>query len=177
MRRVADMLVTAHSTLRDRLDRRALLLELCILIGSLVVTVLALSCQYVTEPLLQGEIRPELAIGLGGLILFALSIVGIKVDWARRAALHDEAARAYASLKLKASDILATPATQKQARFDVLQAEYSFTAERSIAVPERAFLRLKKKHLQKVAVSRLLDQKPGVSPLLARMRLWWRDNV
>jgi len=43
-------------------------------------------------------------------------------------------------------------------------------------VPENAFLKYKKRHLTKVAISKHLDAHPGTSLLLFRWRLWTRDN-
>ncbi len=176
MRRVADLLITCHCILRDRFDRRAVLLDVFLLIGSLLVAVLALSSAEIRRVILGDIIRTDSAIGLVGLLLFALSVVSIRVDWAHRGALHGEAAKAYASLKLDASQMLGDPASQTQAQFDALQAQFKMIGTHSIPVPEKEFNKLKKKHLMKQAVSRLLDTKPAASLWLTRIKLWWRDN-
>lgn len=176
MHRVADLLVTCHCILRDRLSRLALALDLCLLVGSLLVSVLALGSAEAKHWLLAGFMRTDTGIGLLGLAIFALSIVSIRVNWANRSALHGETAKTFAALKLEAAELLANPASRTQGRFDTLQAEYKMAGTNAIPVPEREFNRLKKKHLTKVALSRLLDVKPGASLLVARIKLWWRDS-
>lgn len=176
MRRVADLSVSCHCIIRDRLNRRALVLDICLLVGSLLVTVLALASPDLIRSLMRGSVQPSTLIGIVGLVIFALSIVSIRVDWKHRGALHGEAAKEYASLKLEVTQMLANSASQTQARFDTLQAEYRMTSMHSIPVSENDFSKLKKKHLTKLALSKMLDSKPGSSLLLARIRLWWRDN-
>jgi hypothetical protein len=45
-----------------------------------------------------------------------------------------------------------------------------------VEIPERFFLKAKRRHLMKVAISKHLDTHPGASIVLTRMRLWWRGN-
>ena len=143
MRRVGDLLITCHCILRDRFDRRAVMLDVFLLVGSLLVAVLALASPEIRQVLLGDVIQPDSAIGLVGLIIFALSVVSMRVDWAHRGALHGEAAKAYASLKLDATQILGDPTSQTQVRFDALQAQFKVIGTHAIPVPEKEFNKLK----------------------------------
>jgi hypothetical protein len=46
-----------------------------------------------------------------------------------------------------------------------------------IPIPDNLFLKCKKHHKLKVAVSKHLDQYPGTSILLFKLKLWFSDNL
>lgn len=54
--------------------------------------------------------------------------------------------------------------------------QYRLVSDTLIQIPENDFLRLKRKHLIKVEISRQLDTAPGTSIFLLSLRLWFRDN-
>jgi hypothetical protein len=82
----------------------------------------------------------------------------------------------YAEVKRECGYLLASGSTTDQADCQRLLARYDMATDVGIKVPENAFLKYKKRHLTKVAISKHLDAHPGTSLLLFRWRLWTRDN-
>src|SRR5260370_31453366 len=53
---------------------------------------------------------------------------------------------------------------------------YDLCSDLGRPIPEGEFLKLKRRHLCKVAISRYLDTHPAQSLTLIRARISWRDN-
>jgi len=176
MARVSDMLSTAHASLRDRYADRALFLDLLIMTLSLWLTAMAF-----VDPALGVRLSPsyfgkDLWLGILGVLTFLLSIVQMRVDWKGRADAHARALQAYAAITQECRALMARgEASTDEIR--LLSAKYEQTSGHNIAIPEARFLKLKKQHLLKIEVSRLLDTRPGLSPRLLLMKIWWRDNM
>jgi hypothetical protein len=82
----------------------------------------------------------------------------------------------YAEVKREAGYLLASDLLEEDAVRRVL-ARYDIASAVGVAIPEGDFLPEKRRHLVKVALSKRLDQFPASSLLLARLRLWFRNNV
>ena len=99
MYRVSDLMVTAHSTLRDRYLFRARFLEIVLLVGGALVAAFTFVDPAVARVMLPSNLPASVAVGLAGIGIFAASLVQMKMDWNGRAALHGRAAEAYLSVK------------------------------------------------------------------------------
>lgn len=171
--RIADLMTSCHAKLRDTYEFYALLLDVAVLILTLWVTALAFADDQVAAALFPSRLSKEIWIGTLGVIAFALSLVQLRVDWKTRAGLHQAAFRRFAEAKRILADANASP--DEQPRSDALRT-FDDAARNSASIPENQFLHLKRAHLQKVAISRLLDRHPGASIRLTRVRMWWRDS-
>jgi hypothetical protein len=166
-----DMMITAHSVLRDRRRAWARLLTLSILGLSIVGLALALVAdRKVTVFGLTA--RLQVWVGAISAAIFFLALVDLQVDWKGTARSHAEAADRLAELKAKFAGARVDE-TSAESEVD-LQQEYERTMAAIVPVPDRKFVRLKAKHLRKVEVSRLLDTRPGVPVLVLQLSVFWR---
>src|SRR5438552_3913382 len=97
--RLIDQMTSMHSLLRDRLERRALLLTVAVLGMSIVATATAFVSGSSRIMLLGIETSPQLWIGALTAFIFFVTLIELKVDWRQRAGAHGEAARRLAELK------------------------------------------------------------------------------
>lgn len=172
--RVSDMMCTAHAGLRDGYRRRALWLDLAIALPSAWLVALAFVEPRINVTLTPASLEPQVWTGLLAVLVFGLSIVQLRVDWKGRANDHARAFDGFAEVKRDAGLLLASaPEITEQACRPIF-ARYGSAGTTSI--PEQQFLRQKRKHLLKVAISKHLDGHPAASPLLTRLRFWFRDN-
>jgi hypothetical protein len=176
IRRVSDMLCTAHAGLRDRYSRFALLLDLSVLGLSTWLVALAF-----VEPRIGVSLSPfgmdsQIWGGLLATFTFFLTIVQLKTNWKGRSDAHRRALDLYAEVKREAGYVLASGTFDDAAVRRVL-ARYDIASAVGIAVPERDFLPQKKRHLVKVELSKRLDTLPASSLILARLRLWWLNSI
>jgi hypothetical protein len=176
VRRVADMLSTAHANLRDQFKRRALFLDGTILGLSTWLTAVVFVEPRIGVTLTPWHFDPQIWVGLLGVATFFLSILQLLVDWKGRSDAHRRSLDMYAEVKRECGYLLASEQVLTHEKCQRVLARYDMASDVGTAVPERQFLVLKKKHLQKVAISRLLDRQPSASLLLIRMKMWWRDN-
>lgn len=176
IRRVADQLCSAHAWLRDKFKRRALLLDVVILLASAWLTALAFADPRFDQWLIPFGLDSHLWIGLFGVIVFFLTLVQFKVDWGGKAEAHARSFSMYAEVKREAGYLLASSTDISHREFQRLAARYDMASDVGTSVPEADFLRLKRRHLVKVRISKLLDQKPGISILLTKLKLILSDN-
>jgi hypothetical protein len=176
IRRVSDMLCTAHAGLRDRYARRALTLDLSILGLCTWLVALAFVEPRINVSLTPFQLDPQLWGGLLAVGTFFLTIVQLKTDWKGRSEGHARTLDLYAEVKREAGYLLASDLLEEDAVRRVL-ARYDIASAVGVAIPEEDFLPQKRRHLVKIALSKRLDQFPASSLLLARLRLWFRNNV
>lgn len=173
--RVSDMLASCHSALRDRYARRALILDLAILVASVWLVAMAFVDPEIAKHFSIPGISAANTIGLLAVSTFVLSLFQLRTDWKYCAERFDQAAKAYALVKLALGAVLADePLDNKQC--DRVLENYRSIGERVVAVPERQFIRLKKRHLMKMRISQVLDKHAATSIFLVRLRLWHSDT-
>lgn len=174
--KVADMLCSGHSHLRDRYLNRALILDLSILGASTWLVALSFADVTTNIFLTPFAIDSRIWIGALGTAVFFLSIVQLKTDWKGRADAHRRTADIYAEVKREAKFLLST--TQLgDADLKQILAKYELATAVGIGMPESEFLAQKQRHKSKIVISRYLDQHPFASLTLLRIRFWFRDNV
>jgi hypothetical protein len=167
-RRVLDQMITAHGTLRDRLARLGLAQDVLVLVLST-----GLAASALLDPVLWPRfwLTPEggrIVLGIVSTLVFASTVVDLRVRWKERAGAHGLAAQALSELKATAR--LIDPAAAPDAARE-WTAEVAQVLKTTPALSESQFLRLKSRHLRKVALSELIDKHPGASPTLLRIRL------
>jgi hypothetical protein len=174
--RVSDMLCSAHAAMRDHQARKAAILDISIL--GLSIWLLALvfvdpAINVVVTPL---HLNPTLWLGLVSVLTFFLSMLQVKVDWKGRADKHAQALAMYASVKRECSYLLASERVLPKNECHNVLARYEMAGSLGVEIPEKDFLKQKRRHLLKIALSKHLDTHPSTSMLLVKFQWWWRDN-
>lgn len=176
IRRVADLLCTAHASMRDRFTRCAVSLNLAILLLSAWLTALAFVDPRFYQWLTPFQIDAQLWIGLIGVLTFCLTLIQLQLDWWGRSEAHDRSFNMYSEVKREAGYLLASSEMIPLREFQRLAARYDMASDVGTGIPERNFLKLKRRHKLKVEVSKLLDTRPGASIALTKLKLILRDN-
>ena len=176
IRRVSDQLCTAHAALSDRFSRRALLLDIVVLVLSALVTALAFVDPKLLHHAMHEAVDHAIVVGIFGLVVFCLTLIQSKTDWRGRGEAHKRSFTMYAEVKREAGYLLASSSDIPSREFQRLAARYDMASDVGSGVPESEFLRLKQKHLTKIEISKLLDKKPGASIWLTKLKLLIRDN-
>ena len=177
IRRVSDQLCTAHAALRDRFRRRALMLDIIILLASAWLTALAFIDPRLEQWLIPFGIDSKLWIGLFGIVVFLLTLIQFKMDWGGKAEAHTRSFNMYAEVKREAGYLLASSSEIPGREFQRLASRYDMASDVGTGIPEKDFLNLKRRHLMKVQISRFLDKNPGASVLLTKLKMLLGDNL
>lgn len=167
-RRVVDQSITMQAVLRDRYRRKATALTLGIMGGSVVMVAFAFAGTSGPVRMLGVEAQRTTWLGWLAVVVFFLSVVELKVDWASRSSRHGDAVHRLSSLKSAyrtASDAAGEESHQ------ALLMRYDAVMSETPPVPDRAFVPLKSIHTRKRALSELLDEHPGASPRKLRRLL------
>ncbi len=171
IRRVSDMLVSMHSVLRDEYSKKSTVID-CSLFGSSIILVALVF----VDPLLLGWLplsatASRILLGVFALITFFISLVIYRVDWKSKSELHKHAAETYSNIKLECQELLSTFETASDIDIQRLLIRYKYLGQICVAIPDSSFLRLKNKHKTKVAISKYLDDNPGASLWVLRLRI------
>jgi hypothetical protein len=169
------MLTTGHANLRDRYSRRAAALDLLILALSTWLVAVVFVEPRISLKLTPHGFDPHLWVGVLGIFTFFLSVVQLRVDWKGTSDAHKRSFEAYASVKRECSYLLSSGAELDPVACQRALAQYDMAARVGAPIPEGQFLAMKRNHLRKVAISKHLDDHPGASVLVVRLKMWWRD--
>lgn len=172
VRRVSDQSCTGYSVLRDRYHRRAMILDLSVLLLSTWLVAMVFVQPAVAIALSPRNIPRDLWLGLLSIGTFALSLVQLKVNWKGRAATYQ---RALALLNSFVRECRVISDADTGAIHAALRRYHAIT-ESIEPIPEAEFLALKKRHKLKVEISKYLDSHPGATLWLLRTKIWLRDN-
>jgi hypothetical protein len=175
VRRVSDALCTSHAALRDRFSRRAVVLDLLVLGLSTWLVALAF-----VEPNIGMKLTPfswdtQIWVGALAVATFFLTVLQLKTDWKAKADAHRRTLELYAEVKREAGYVIASGEFDDVACRRVLS-RYDMASASGIEIPEADFLKLKKRHRTKVALSKHLDKHPSASLIITRVKLWFNDN-
>lgn len=172
-RRVLDQMLTGHSLLRDRYERRALILTLLILALSIVATSVAFLSGESTVSILGIRARLQIWVGVLTATIFFLTLIDLRVDWRQRAGAHDDAARRLGRLKGIFRVAVIRDGVVDAGGVD-LNADYDSTMEQLLPIPDKRFLWVKAKHTRKVRASKLLDEHAGAPVWYVRLLAMWQ---
>ena len=175
-RQTADMLCTAHAGLRDRYRLRALVLDVIILVLSVFLVAQTFADRQVKDALNLFSLDLSLWLGLLATGVFALSVVQLRVDWKARAGAHSKSFSLYAEVKRELGYLLDSETIDEEAASRIL-ARYDLAADIGATISESEFLRQKRRHKVKVHISKHLDDHPGASIPLIRLKLFLRDSL
>lgn len=176
IRNVSDMLCTGHAGLRERYARLASVLALAILASSTWIVALVFVEPRINLSLTPFGLDPQLWVGLIAVATFFLTIVQVKTDWKGRSEVHRRSFAMYAEVKRECGYLLASEDQIVPEQCERLLARYDMATEIGAEVPEKEFLKQKRRHKLKVALSRHLDDHPAASILLTKIRFFFRDN-
>jgi hypothetical protein len=176
IRRVADQLSTSHASLRDRFAKRHFVIDIAVLLLAAWTASMGFADPRLASWLTPPHFDAQLWIGLLGSITFGLTLVQFKADWRGRSEAHQRSFAMYVEVKREASYLLANADEMSARDFQHLTDRYDMASDVGAGIPENDFLALKRRHKLKIAVSRALDEKPGSSLWLIKIKLILRDN-
>lgn len=177
IRRVADQTCSGHACLRDEFRCKALSLDVAMLaLGSWLVA-LTFVDPLISHKLTPFGISPPIWIGVLGVINFFLGVLQLRVDWKAKSDAHARSHSLHADLKRELNIVLARePLLISDAEYARVRAQEAMTSNSALPIPDSDFLRLKRRHKLKVAVSKHLDDHPGALIIFTKLKLLLRDN-
>lgn len=177
MRRVSDQMCSAHAALADRFRLMMTISDVVALLLSAWVSALAFVDPRIAPSLVPPGLEPVVWIGVIGLIIFAITLVQMRMDWRGSGEAHKRSLAMYAEVKREAGYLLASAEVIPPREFQRLAARYDMATDVGANVPEGSFLKLKRRHKLKVEISKLLDKQPGASISLTKLKILIRDNL
>jgi hypothetical protein len=170
------MLCSGHAYLRDRFARQAFLADLAVLAASTWLLTLTFVEPATNRLLTPYGIPTHLWVGVLGAVTFFVTIWQMRADWKGRSDAHRRSFDMYADVHRECGYLLAQTAHVSLAECQRVLARYDMATAVGAAVPEKDFLRLKRRHRLKVAISKHLDSHPGTPIWLVRLVILWRDT-
>lgn len=172
--RVIDMMLTMHSTLRDRYQRRALLVDLVLLCSSVILCAAVFIDPNVLKSLNIDPQMSQIAIGICSVLVFLISVVELRVDWKEKAERHSQANDTLGRLKAECRELLKSEDQPDPQRVREQCHACAWALNNLPKIPEAEFHRLKALHKRKIELSKMIDAYPGSPLLMLRLLLWFR---
>ncbi|MEQ8229693.1 MAG: hypothetical protein RIA64_16530 [Rhodospirillales bacterium] len=178
IKNVSDMQCSAHANLRDRYHRRSTILDLTIFALSTWLVGLVFVEPHINFSLTPFGLPPNIWLGVLAIFTFFLSIVQMKVNWKGKADAHAQSLNLHSNVKRECVFLLAEPSLDpNDVQIQKMLVRHEIASNLTSPIPENEFLKQKKKHLIKQEISRYLSENPSALIWLARLKIWWRDNV
>lgn len=168
---VIDQLLTMHSVLRDRMNRRAFWLNTALVGFSLLVTAFVFVGDDVLRTLSFEPAIARFILGVAAVLLLVCSITEFRVDWRSVAGKHAEAASRLGALKAKYRKEFAETRGDDATTNARLTSEYDSVMASLPAIPDRWFNVLKAEHQFKRLLSERITQCPKTPTWFLRLKL------
>lgn len=172
--RVIDMMLTMHSALRDRYQRRALLVDLVLLCSSVILCAAVFIDPDVVKSLNIDPQMSRIAIGICSILVFLISVMELRVDWKEKAERHSQANEALGRLKAECRELLKSEDQPDSQRIKEQCHACAWVLNSLPKIPEAEFHRLKALHKRKIELSKMIGTYPGSSLFMLRLILWFR---
>ncbi len=163
-----------HALERDNYIRRALSLNLALLVTTTFLCALVFADNEIEAYF---GLRPDtikLGLGLASILVFVFALVGFRVDWEGKSALHDEAVKKLSVLKSDYRESYSEYRGKDEDENKRLHTRFTEAMGSVVEIPERKFARLKARHAFKMLLSRRIDECPGAPVLVLSAQLRWR---
>jgi len=170
--RVVDQMLSQHAAMRDKYRRRSIGLRLVLLLCSVFLCGMTLVTVADWEVV---GIDPNLGrwiLVVAGAVVFFLSLAEMLVNWPESYESHRSAVVLLSELKARLRDRLNQDDLPERTAKQVGK-ECDELLGQLVPIPEREFLKLKARHVRKVAISRELDGRPGAPVWLLHLELLW----
>ena len=171
-KRVLNMMISMHSTLRDKYYRLSLAFKILLFTSSVILNSFVFAdTEFVQE---FGIAAPsiELSIGVASIIVFLVSIIMFVVQWDKKSANHEEAKKQLSHLLNEAREIISNSKNITEQEVKSFVQKYSQVNSMLVPIPEKKFNKLKHKHLHKVELSKYISKNPKYPYLLIRIRFF-----
>jgi hypothetical protein len=172
--RTLDLMLSMHASLGQRYNRRAVLLNSALLAASAILCSLTFAPEDLLSSFGIAAKGAKFMVGGASAVIFALSIIELRVNWQHIGMQHIEAANKLAALKTKYRDCYALPMEQREPVQRTLSEDYATVMQALPLIPDRWFATLKAEHLFKRELSSAIDHAPTAPLWLLKGKLRWR---
>lgn len=176
-KRVADILTTAHNILGERYRKISVVFDITVMLVSFLILVASL-----VELAAPARIASILgfwtvyAIPVGAIVIFILSVVEWRISWKQKAEAHFSAANVFSLLRGEITALLSRGFEDGDVDAAKIEDRYDKLGQACVKIPHAKFVRLKRAHMRKVALSKLLDKQPFANSMVLRIRLAMRHT-
>jgi len=173
-KRVISMMITMHSILSSKYSRLSNFFEITLLIVSAVLNALLfVDTSFIARVTFINPVNQQLFIGIASVIVFAISIVLLKVNWKEKSEKHRKSSEQLFILLHECRTILnLSDEEEKSLQSEEFNKRYLQVINMLEKIPDSRFNNLKSAHYRKVELSKLIDKHPGGTLLILKIKLF-----
>jgi len=172
--KIIDMMLTAHSRLRDQNNFRSCFIDLVIFCSSIVLIATLFLDPLILQYLSISQDLARLIIGISTIIIFIFSFVSLRVDWKQKGEQYRQSSETLSKLK---NECLRLKFENDDDSVIVKKHIISETINQlPVKIPENRFLKLKAFHKRKIELSIAIDQNPGASVYVLKLWIFLKAN-
>jgi len=174
--RLVKFMLSAHSLLRDRYQRRSTIADVILVVCSAGFCATAFSGGDLFDFLGTTKENGRIVLGIASTIAFAASLAVLVLDWRGSASRYADAAQRWELALQRFREARATDKSWPPDVRKILNDEYWDAHRASHKIPDRLFSGLTAAHRRKIAISQLLDKYTHCPVWLLSMVLRARDS-
>jgi hypothetical protein len=176
-KRVINMMITAHSSLRDRYLYISRLIDIMLIVVSVCLNAVVFVEDSFYRSFFEKPESVKLFLGIVSVTVFALSMIGILLNTKQKSENHKQAA-IQLSILLHESRIIDDIAdgVERNGKVSIFFQKYNQINSMIASIPNRDFNRLKSKHLRKVELSKFISQNAGLPFFLQKIKFYFQKN-
>lgn len=167
-KRVIDMMITMHAILTRQNRNWALIFDLLLLLFAVILNTFVFFDNNILGDIDEKIIK--IIIGVVSVIIFFISLVVFRVEWKKLAEQHEFAMHQLTKLKIKYNLISEVEEITAE-RIKKITKSYLKVMEDLPKIPNSKFNNLKKKHLYKIELSKLISKNPTTPIFILKLKL------
>lgn len=175
--RLLNQTISMHAILRDKYSRRALILDVMLLICSIIFCATTFAPNDLYTFLGVEPDNGKIILGVASVIAFMAAIISLRVDWKGRLNKHRDAVKKLSdNLKLFRENKKENDDWERESVATLNQSYWE--AMRNIEeIPDKYFNTLKAKHLRKVEISKLSSSLNGCPIFVIKILVIWKSII
>ena len=169
--RVARQLASMHAVLHDRYRARSRRSEVVLLVSSVLIACMSFASEAMLADVGISPQTGRRCVALLSVAALVASLCLLVLDWSGSAVRHALARDAWSDLSIRFRILRTGRRTWQPDHANELATRYGEVSKTTVGVPEAQFIALKRRHLQKVELSKFSDENPWCPHLVLRLVL------
>lgn len=175
-KKVLNMMISMHSILRDRYKSLDLIANILLLMSSVIMNSLVFANDELYNFFSINSAKAKTIIGILSILIFAISLVFLLVNWKEKSNNHGDAVVQLSALlnECRAMDEI-EDSEEKKFMCNTFTQKYIQVNNILVKIPDSKFNYLKYRHYKKIELSKLIDIYPGSPLIVLKGRLFLKS--
>lgn len=148
--KVIDMMLTAHSSLRDKYNSYSLLMDLLLFGISIILNATVFLDPKILKLIGLNEDKTRIILGLISILVFIATFISLRVDWKQKGEQYRQTAETLSRLKSLLNENMEVNQDGNNSMTIIMHQVKEELDKLPVKIPEKKFIQLKARHKRKL---------------------------